>query len=85
MNILGWPIFIIGVLAIIFVLLVVVLPWWAKGQFKKDAYRLLRKSNPSSREIEETIKGLNTYVGRWSKDKEIKELIKRLMNKLEEG
>ena len=55
-----------------------------KAQCIKDAYHLLKKSNPISREITKTIKRLNGYVGSLLKDEEIKELIKRLMDKLEQ-
>jgi len=55
----------------------------AKQEYKKDAYRLLSKSSPNPKDIKETIKNLNRYVGRWSKDEEAAQLIKRLMDKLE--
>ncbi|MEE8193999.1 MAG: hypothetical protein V3T73_00675, partial [Dehalococcoidales bacterium] len=56
----------------------------AKKKYKKDAYRLLKKSDPSSKDIKETIKALNRYIGRWSKDEEAAQLIKRLMDKLDQ-
>ncbi len=56
----------------------------AKKEYKKDAYRLLKKSNPSPKDIKETINALNRYVGRWSKDEEAAQLINRLMDRLSE-
>jgi len=56
----------------------------AKKEYKKDAYRLLDKSNTNTKDIKETIKALNNYVGRWKKDEEAAQLIKRLMDKLEQ-
>jgi len=54
----------------------------AKKEYKKDAYRLLQKQNPSAKDIKETINVLNKYVGRLSKDEEAAQLINRLMDKL---
>ena len=56
----------------------------AKKEYKKDAYRLLKKSNPNPKDVKETINSLNRYVGRWSKDEEAAQLIKRLMDKLDQ-
>ena len=80
MSLLGWIILGVIVVIVVFVVLMVL---WAKGQYKKDAYRLLKKTKPDPQEVRETIKNLNYYVGRWSKDEEVGELIRRLMKKLE--
>ena len=77
------PIIIVIILALLIIGLPIVLAK-AKKEYKKDAYRLLKKSNPNSKDIKETIKALNRYVGRWSKDEEAAQLIKRLMDKLDQ-
>ena len=77
-----WIIVLIILLVLVIGLLVVLSK--AKKEYKKDAYRLLKKSNPNSKDIKETIKALNRYVGRWSKDEEAVQLIRRLMDKLDQ-
>ena len=54
-----------------------------KNKHKKDAYRLLDTPNPDQREIISTIKCLRLYGGRWRKDQEFVELIKRLNMRLD--
>ena len=54
-----------------------------KNKYKKDAYRLLETPNPGRGEIIKTIKYLRLYGGRWRKDKEFIELVKRLVDKLD--
>ena len=56
----------------------------AKQEYKRDAYSLLKKQNPSQEEIKATIKALNRYIGVLSKDEEASQLINRLMNRLTE-
>ena len=55
----------------------------AKNKYKKNAYRLLETDAPTPKEIKDTVKCLQLYFGRRSKDEEVAELIKRLMDKLE--
>ena len=84
MGVAGWIITIIlGSILVFIAIWISLISPRVKNQYIKDAYRLLKKSNPNLREIKETIKGLNAHVGRWSKDEEIKELIRRLIDKLE--
>ena len=52
-----------------------------RNKHKIDAYRLLESSTPSSKEVSDTIKGLKLYSGRWYKDKESVELVRRLQDK----
>ncbi len=80
MSLLGW--IILGV-AVVILVVVVAAFLFAKGQYKKDAYRLLKKTRPDPEEVRETIKNLNYYAGRWFKDEEVIALINRLMKKLE--
>ena len=54
-----------------------------KNKYKKDAYRLLETPNPGRGEIIKTIKYLRLYGGRWRKDKEFIELVKRLVDILD--
>jgi hypothetical protein len=54
-----------------------------KNKYKKDAYRLLETPNPDPKEIKNTLKFLNLYAGRWRKDQEFLELIRRLLEKLD--
>jgi len=74
---------IIIILAVLIIGLPIVLAK-AKKENKKGCLQLLKKSNPNPKDIKETIKGLNRYVGRWSKDEEAAQLIKRLMDKLDQ-
>jgi hypothetical protein len=53
-----------------------------KNKYKKDAYRLLDMPNPDRAEITKSIKLLRLYGGRWRKDKEFIELVKRLVDRL---
>ncbi len=53
-----------------------------KNKYRKAAYTLLETVNPDSKEIKNIIKGLRLYGGRWRKDKEFVQLIKRLQDKL---
>ena len=52
-----------------------------RDKYKIDAYRLLETLAPSSKEVRDTVKGLKLYGGRWVKDKESVELVKRLQDK----
>jgi len=52
-----------------------------RDKYKIDAYKLLETSEPSPKEVKETIKALQLYGGRWRKDKESAELIRRLQEK----
>jgi len=52
-----------------------------RDKYKIDAYKLLETSDPSSKEVKDTIKALKLYGGRWLKDKESVELIRRLQDK----
>jgi hypothetical protein len=53
-----------------------------KKKFKKHAYQLLDEANPNPREVKTTIRHLGLYRGRWRKDREISQLIDRLIAKL---
>ena len=52
-----------------------------RDKYKINAYKLLETSEPSAKEISDTIKALQLYGGRLRKDKESVELIKRLQDK----
>ena len=52
-----------------------------RDKYKIDAYRLLETPAPSSKEVRDAVKGLKLYGGRWVKDKESIELVKRLRDK----
>jgi hypothetical protein len=53
-----------------------------KKKYKRDAYKLLEDSSADIKKINDTIKGLRLYGGRWRKDKECVQLIERLQQKL---
>jgi hypothetical protein len=53
-----------------------------KNRYRKAAYDLLEQPSPSGQEIRKAIKGLHLYSGRWRKDKEFRQLIVRLEEKL---
>jgi hypothetical protein len=55
----------------------------AKNKYRKEAYTLLESPSPDTKEIKKTLKGLSLYGGRWRKDKEFVQLIKRLSEKLD--
>ncbi len=71
--------FIVGII-LAFGLLIVLTPagLWAERKYKKDAYRLLDKARPSSKDIQRNIKGLSPF-----QDAEARELVKRLFDKRE--
>ena len=52
------PIIILIIVIILIIGLAIILAK-VKKEYKKDAYRLLKKQNPSPKEIKETIKALN--------------------------
>ena len=53
----------------------------SRDKHKIDAYRLLETPAPSAKEVKDTVKALKIYGGRWLKDKESIELVKRLQDK----
>jgi hypothetical protein len=53
-----------------------------KIKYKKEAYRLLDEPHPDPVEVARIIKLLRLYGGRWRKDKEFVELVKRLAERL---
>lgn len=54
----------------------------AKERYRRDAYRILDKEDPTEKEVKDTLRGLSLYGGRLKKDKEFDELKKRLYRKL---
>ena len=52
-----------------------------RDKYKVDAYKLLETSDPSPKEVKDIIKALQLYGGRWHKDKESVELVRRLQSK----
>jgi hypothetical protein len=54
-----------------------------KNKYRKAAYDLLEKTNPDPKQIKDTIRYLRLYGGRWRKDKEFIELVRRLLNRLD--
>jgi hypothetical protein len=78
---------VIFVLIIIGLILVMVLlnrvETRTKLKIKKTAYTLLEAVNPTPKDIKDTIKNLRLYGGRFRKDKECVELVKRLIDKLD--
>ena len=54
-----------------------------KNKVKKEAYRLLDTPEAPRADIIKSIKMLRLYGGRWFKDKEFKQLVDRLIDKLE--
>ena len=52
-----------------------------RDKYKIDAYKLLETSDPSPKEVRDILKALKLYGGRWHKDKESAELIRRLQDK----
>lgn len=52
-----------------------------RNKHKSDAYKLLETSDPYPKEVKDTIRGLRLYAGRWKKDKESLQLVKRLQEK----
>src|SRR3972149_7384127 len=56
----------------------------AKNKYRKAAYELLERPAPDRADIMKTLKGLHLYGGRFRKDKEFVQLIRRLSDKLAE-
>jgi hypothetical protein len=56
----------------------------AKEKYKQDAYRLLDLSDPNPKELENTMKNLHRYTGHSDRDQEAKQLIKRLIERLDQ-
>ncbi len=52
-----------------------------KNKYKTQAYELLENSTPDPKVVKDTCRGLHLYSGRIKKDKEARELVKRLMEK----
>lgn len=52
-----------------------------KKNYKKKAYLLLENEKPDRKQLDDTIKGLRLYGGRWFKDKECIQLVNRLQMK----
>jgi hypothetical protein len=76
--------FILFILALIGLLILVTkIDARVKNKWRKSAYNLLETESPNLEEIKKTIKGLRLYGGRWRKDKEFVQLVKRLQDKLE--
>jgi hypothetical protein len=55
----------------------------AKNKYRRDAYKLLDSPAPDPAMIKKTMKGLHIYGGRWRRDKEFAQLIRRLSEKLD--
>ena len=55
----------------------------AKKKTKREAYQLLDLPDPDLAALKNTIKYLRLYGGRWRKDKECIQLVRRLQDKLE--
>jgi hypothetical protein len=53
-----------------------------KNRHRKDAYHLLEQPDPSAKDIKRVLKGLRLYGGRWRRDKEFRQLIDRLEERL---
>ena len=66
---------------IVAIIFIVKLDTRTKNKYKTKAYELLEISDPDSKEVKDTCKGLRLYGGRIKKDKETRELIKRLLEK----
>ena len=54
-----------------------------KNKWRKTAYDILEMAKPDREEILKTIKHLRLYGGRIRRDKEFKQIIERLQDKLE--
>jgi hypothetical protein len=78
--------FIFALIIVILILVIILLNRIEKRtklNLKKTAYNLLEAVDPASKDIRDTIKGLRLYGGRFRKDKECIELVKRLIDKLD--
>lgn len=53
-----------------------------KNKHRRDAYDLLEDDNPDPKAIQDTIKGLRLYGGRFRRDQEFQQLIRGLQDKL---
>jgi hypothetical protein len=53
----------------------------AKNNYKADAYELLETSLPDPKRLKDCIRGLRLYSGHIRKDKEARELVRRLIDK----
>ncbi len=53
-----------------------------KTKHKQAAYRLLEATQPDPKEINNSIKMLRLYGGRWRRDKECIQLVEKLQQKL---
>ena len=53
----------------------------AKNNYKTDAYELLETSSPDPKRLKNCIRGLRLYSGRIKKDKEARDLVRRLIDK----
>ena len=74
--------FIIIILILIFLIIILNrIQTKTRDKHKIDAYRLLETPEPSAKEVRDTIKALKLYGGRWFKDKESVELVRRLQDK----
>jgi hypothetical protein len=76
--------FYFALIIIILVGIIVLISRYEKGiktKHKKDAYGLLEEYHLDPKKVKDTIKGLRIYGGRWKKDKECVELVKRLQDK----
>lgn len=74
----GWTM-VIWIIALVWALS----PNKTKKEFKENAYQLLEESSSNPKDIKEAINNLNRYIGRWGKDEEAAQLIRRLMDRLE--
>ena len=54
-----------------------------KNKWRKTAFDILEMANPNKEDILKTIKHLRLYGGRIRRDKEFKQIIERLQDKLE--
>ncbi len=75
--------FILLILFLVFVLILITrIEKGTKNRWRKTAYGLLEMKTPTAEEILKTIKHLRLYGGRLRRDKEFKQLIMRLQDKL---
>ncbi len=76
--------FILLILFLAFVLILIArIEKRTKNKWRKNAYSLLETAKPDPQEIIKTIKNVRLYGGRMRRDKEFKQLIARLQEKLD--
>ena len=53
----------------------------AKNNYKTSAYELLETDSPDPKHLKDCVRGLRLYSGHLKKDKEAKDLVRRLLDK----